>query len=293
MLRSAGRFAKLRRRNYRAAATTWLVKMAIPMLQILESATNVGTPIAFLGLVVALLYFTYTRRLKHSETMLELLPEDARAQAADEYLSRYGIDGKDLPGSDKLALIKDESDKRHRKSTLILILAAIVFVVCFAIASVAFILDPPSEIVELDEDTKALIATLDERAKEIRGTLDKRREMYQQMIEDGKDHQENLDRIEQVSSRFEAMHREYIESIKNKKVELMHERYSKLRDFLTDDKLMKFLGVMYSFNYRTRPNVDGTVKKFRTWDPPKADSKPKEQTSAYFDAALTVPITNS
>jgi hypothetical protein len=109
------------------------------MSGILTVAVSVGTPLALLGLVVALAYFAYARQLKYQEKKLDALPPNERAARTDEYLTRYGIDGKKLPVADKLALIKDEMDKRHRRSMGFGILAAIVFVVCFALSVVAYV----------------------------------------------------------------------------------------------------------------------------------------------------------
>lgn len=102
-------------------------------------AVSVGTPLALLGLVAALAYFAYARQLKYQEKKLDALPPAERAARTDEYLTRYGIDGKKLAAADKLALIKDEMDKRHRRSMGFGIMAAIVFVVCFALSVAAYI----------------------------------------------------------------------------------------------------------------------------------------------------------
>jgi hypothetical protein len=95
-----------------------------------------------------LAYLAYARKLKSQEQKLESLPADERAKLADDYLTRYGIDGAKLKASDKFALIKDELDKRHKRSMTFAVLGASVFVVCFAIAVVAFVIsynrvDPP------------------------------------------------------------------------------------------------------------------------------------------------------
>jgi hypothetical protein len=109
------------------------------MSQALMVAVSVGTPLALLGLVAALAYFAYARQLKYQEKKLDALPPAERAARTDEYLTRYGIDGKKLAAADKLALIKDEMDKRHRRSMGFGIMAAIVFVVCFALSVAAYI----------------------------------------------------------------------------------------------------------------------------------------------------------
>lgn len=110
--------------------------------EILRIATGVATPLALLGLVAALGYLAYARRLRRDEATLEALPREERANAADEYLTRYGIDGRDLPAEDRLSLIKDEMQKRHQLATWYVGAAAIVFMLCFVVAVVAFMSKP-------------------------------------------------------------------------------------------------------------------------------------------------------
>src|ERR1044072_250420 len=107
-------------------------------MEILRIAVTVGTPLSLLGLLVAVIYLGYMRRLKFEETKLKNLPRGQRVIQTDQYLTRYGIDGKDLSPDDKLALIRDELDKRHTRSRVLVIAATIAFVVCFAIAAISF-----------------------------------------------------------------------------------------------------------------------------------------------------------
>src|SRR5438094_10612064 len=107
-------------------------------MEILRIAVTVGTPLSLLGLLVAVGYLAYMRILKHEETRLSSLPRNQRAIQTDKYLTRYGIDGKDLMPDDKLALIRDELDKRHTRSRVLVIAATVAFVVCFAIAAISF-----------------------------------------------------------------------------------------------------------------------------------------------------------
>lgn len=109
------------------------------MAELLQVAVTVGTPLSLLGLGCALAYLAYARKLKSQERQLEALPAEERATRTDEYLTRYGIDGKKLKAADKLSLIKDELDKRHRRSMTFGLTAAIVFVVCFALCVVAYV----------------------------------------------------------------------------------------------------------------------------------------------------------
>src|SRR6187431_3124213 len=98
------------------------------MAELLRIAVTVGTPLSLLGLACALAYMAYARKLKSQERKLESLPAEERAARTDEYLTRYGIDGKGLKAADKLALIKDELDKRHRRTMTFGVTAAVVFV---------------------------------------------------------------------------------------------------------------------------------------------------------------------
>jgi hypothetical protein len=108
------------------------------MPEILRIAVSVGTPLSLLGLLVAVVYLAYMRKLRSDETKLKSLPPDKRATQTDRYLTRYGINGRDLSPDEKLALIKDELDKRHRRSRGYVIAATIAFVICFAIAALSF-----------------------------------------------------------------------------------------------------------------------------------------------------------
>jgi hypothetical protein len=143
------------------------------MTEILDTVIRISTPLALLGLVVALGYFAYGRLLKHQETQLEALPPEQRATAIDEYLTRYGIDGKNLRIQDKVALIKNEMEQRHNRARLYVVLAAIVFVVCFAIAAIAYSLqqrggeDQDRKLTELRESISALVKDTESMRKRI------------------------------------------------------------------------------------------------------------------------------
>lgn len=107
------------------------------MADVLRIAATIATPVSLLGLLAALGYYAYSRRLKHEEKKLEALPAEERAQVVDQRLSRYGIDGANLTRDDKARLILDEMEKRYKFARLCTILFAVVFVACFALASVA------------------------------------------------------------------------------------------------------------------------------------------------------------
>ncbi len=108
------------------------------MPEILKIAVSVGTPLSLLGLLVAVIYLAYLRKLRYEESKLKSLPPGKRATQTDQYLTRYGINGRNLPPDEKLALIRDELDKRHRRSRGYLIATTIAFVICFAIAAISF-----------------------------------------------------------------------------------------------------------------------------------------------------------
>lgn len=115
------------------------------MAEVLRSVASVGTPLALLGLVAAFAYYAYSRRLKYEEKRLELLPADERAKRTDEYLTRYRIDGGNLRIDDKVALIREEMEKRHRRSLGYAIISAVVAVVCFGIAAAAYAFRPAQQ----------------------------------------------------------------------------------------------------------------------------------------------------
>lgn len=116
--------------------------MGTRMADYLSVAVSVGTPLSLLGLFCALAYMAYARKLKFQERKLDALPLEERAARTDEYLTRYGIDGKKLKAADRFALIKDELDKRHRRSMTFGLTAAVVFIVCFALCVLAYINSP-------------------------------------------------------------------------------------------------------------------------------------------------------
>lgn len=110
------------------------------MSGVLRIVAGVGTPIALLGFLVALSYYAYVRRMEYEEKKLEALPPDERAARTDKYLTRYKIDGKNLRIEDKVALIREEMDKGHRRSLGYVIIAAIVFTTCFGLSALAFVI---------------------------------------------------------------------------------------------------------------------------------------------------------
>jgi hypothetical protein len=107
---------------------------------VLRIGVAVATPLSLLGLIAALSYYFYSRHLKSEEKKLEALPLEQRARLADQRLSRYGIDGANLTRDEKTRLILEEMDKRYRFARLCTIIFAVVFVICFGLASSAFIL---------------------------------------------------------------------------------------------------------------------------------------------------------
>src|SRR5262245_28228305 len=137
------------------------------MADVLRIAATVATPLSLLGLLAALGYYIYSRRLKHEEKSLGTLPLEERVRIVDQRLSRYGIDGSNFTRAHKALLILDEMEKRYRFARLCTILFAVVFVLCFGIASLAFIWTPrpddqhPNRIENLQDQ----LADLKARAK--------------------------------------------------------------------------------------------------------------------------------
>ena len=108
------------------------------MSQVLQVAAGVATPLALLGLIAALAFYAYSRRLKHQEKSLDSLPPNERATAIDRYLSRYKLGGEDLPKADRVRLITQEMEKNYRLVRFLATLSAVVFVICFVTAVAAY-----------------------------------------------------------------------------------------------------------------------------------------------------------
>ncbi|WP_157369866.1 hypothetical protein [Zavarzinella formosa] len=132
------------------------------MTEVIRIATGVGTPLALLGLISALIYFAYVKKAKAKSEELSHLPKEDRAKAVDEYLTRYGITAEDLPVPEKVSLIKDEMGKRHELALTYVKTAAIVTVIMFALAVVAYLFAPVSPVVaneKTDDLNKAAPST--------------------------------------------------------------------------------------------------------------------------------------
>ncbi|GEM_PF-3992851 len=108
------------------------------MEKVVEIAVSVATPLALLGLLLALVFYAYLRRLRHAEKQLELLPPDKRAASVDEFLTRYNIDGGNLTREQKFELIKEEMERRYRGARIKILVAAATFAVCFGVAAVCY-----------------------------------------------------------------------------------------------------------------------------------------------------------
>jgi|GEM_PF-6111023 len=115
------------------------------MIEILRIVSNVGTPMALLAVVIALAYYTYCRWLQYAQKKLELLPQDQRAKAVDNYLTRYNIDGSNFTREERVRLIREEMQKRHRLALFALVSAAVLFASCFGAAVWAYVSYPSRE----------------------------------------------------------------------------------------------------------------------------------------------------
>ena len=122
------------------------------MADTLRIAVTIGTPLALLAFIVALSYFAYARRMKFEEKKLDKLPPKELAKRTDEYLTRYGIDGKNLPVPDKLALIREEMDTRYKRQALLLVVSVSAVVLCFGISAIAYVIQPRSSAATLPDD---------------------------------------------------------------------------------------------------------------------------------------------
>jgi hypothetical protein len=141
--------------------------------EILRIGAAVATPLGLLGFIAALSYYFYARRLKSEEKKLEALPAEDRARATDERLSRYGIDAANLTREDKNHLILQEMEKRYRFAQLCVVVFTVAFVLCFALATAAFVIamnQSPKEFQELKKELEKRQAG-DERVLAILATL--------------------------------------------------------------------------------------------------------------------------
>ncbi len=94
-------------------------------VETLKVAALIGTPIALLSLIAMIIGIVYIRRLGAKEKTLALCPVSERAVLADEFLTRYKIDGSKLIAASKVDLIKYEMSNRNRIAVLLLVAAAI------------------------------------------------------------------------------------------------------------------------------------------------------------------------
>ncbi len=109
------------------------------MTEILRISAAIATPLALLGLIAALAYYGYSRHLKYEEKKLTSLAPEERARIADQRLTRYGLDASNLTREQKNQLIISEMDKRFKAARLYAFLFAGVFIVCFGLATLAFV----------------------------------------------------------------------------------------------------------------------------------------------------------
>lgn len=107
-------------------------------------AGNISTSLSLAGLIAALAYYAYSRRLRSREKLAELLPPGSREKHLDDQLTRYGIDGTNLTREQKNGLISAEMDRRYRLARLYVLLGAVVFVTCFALVVIASAVGKPT-----------------------------------------------------------------------------------------------------------------------------------------------------
>lgn len=221
------------------------------MPELLKIATNVATPLALLGLVAALGYFAYARRLAHDQGRLESLPPEQRAEAADEYLTRYKIDGRDLDPADKLSLIKDEMGNRHRRLMGFMYVAAAVFVVSFVVAAIAYTVGRRA-------DSTEFVNELDERARVTLEFINQKIAALEELEKEGADVRAEIRVLSESANRFPLLHKEYVNAIRDGDARLSHERHSRLKDFLLDPKLVAAMGSEFKPVYSMSEREDET-----------------------------------
>jgi hypothetical protein len=88
------------------------------MTELLRIGANIATPLGGFGLLVVVLLIVYQIYLKYKERQLQRLPEDQRAKAIDDMLSRYNLDAKNLTREQKYELLIREMDHKAKNVRL-------------------------------------------------------------------------------------------------------------------------------------------------------------------------------
>jgi len=114
------------------------------MVEMLGVSGTIAAPLGLLGLAAALGYLIYCRRLKHQETVVAALPDSQRAQAVDEYLTRYNLDASNLTREQKYNLLMAEMGKRYALAQAVTLGSCGVFTLCFIVAVYAYVSQPPT-----------------------------------------------------------------------------------------------------------------------------------------------------
>jgi hypothetical protein len=112
------------------------------MSEAIRIGANVATPLGLVGMVAALILFGYYHYLKHQERKLLALPESERAKRVDLWYSQIGLDISNLTREQKFEFISRELERRAAQARLLIVTLALVIVICFAIAAIAFISNP-------------------------------------------------------------------------------------------------------------------------------------------------------
>lgn len=107
------------------------------MDQILRIATSVGTPLALIGLVSALCFYAYSRKVKRDEKQLELLPEKDRLKLLEKL---PGVTGKKISPEQQFTLLQDAAEKRYRLTRFLATISSVLFVICLITATVAYLI---------------------------------------------------------------------------------------------------------------------------------------------------------
>src|SRR4051812_37696005 len=91
-------------------------RRGVSVAELLRVVANVATPLALLGVGAVLAAAAYRHWLKSRHKQLAQLPEQERAQAVDQMLTRYKISGADLTKEQRFHLINKEMDRKEEKA---------------------------------------------------------------------------------------------------------------------------------------------------------------------------------
>jgi hypothetical protein len=100
-----------------------------------QTAGGISTLIGLLAFVAAAVLVWQLNNTREKNKQLSLLPKEQRAQVVDDWLTRYGVDAKNMPEKKKFELIQEEMKRRYNLKVTYLVVLTVAAVICFAIAA--------------------------------------------------------------------------------------------------------------------------------------------------------------